>query len=144
VPVVFIIVTGDPIQSVRANYHGSIQVLDGVQKQLGLFENRQRGKGQRPFIKFAALTMRAHIQNMFRNHDRDVPSTKEKKDPVNGMTVDEVLLSLKTLMTIGNTGDRRLTAVTKNVRETFRPLGLEEPKNGQIVLSRLGPYNPQL
>lgn len=79
--------------------------------------------------------MRTHIQNMFRDHDRDVLSTREKKDSVNGMTVDEVLLSLNTLMAIGNTGDWRLTAVTKNVREISRLFGLEEPKSGQIIRS---------
>ena len=38
-------------------------------------------------------------------------------------------------MAVGNTGDWRLTAVTKNVREIFRLFGLEEPKSGQIILS---------
>jgi len=61
--------------------------------------------------------------------------TREKKDSVNGMSVDEVMLSLGTLMAVGSTGDWRLTAVTKNVREIFRLFGLEEPESGKIVLS---------
>jgi transposase len=105
--------------------------LDGHRGRTG---NEERARG-RLFIKFIALIMRIRIQNVLRDHDREVLSTKEKKDSVNGMTVDEVLLSLNTLMAIGNTGDWRLTAVTKNVREIFRLFGLEEPKSGQIILS---------
>ncbi|MFA6647218.1 MAG: IS1634 family transposase [Candidatus Izemoplasmatales bacterium] len=105
--------------------------LDGNRTRTG---NEERARG-RLFIKFIALIMRIRIQNMLRDHDRDVLSTGEKKDSVNGMTVDEVLLSLNTLMAIGNTGDWRLTAVTRNVREIFRLFGLEEPKSGQIILS---------
>ncbi len=105
--------------------------LDGHRGRTG---NEERARG-RLFIKFIALIMRIRIQNVLRDHDREVLSTKDKKDSVNGMTVDEVLLSLNTLMAIGNTGDWRLTAVTKNVREIFRLFGLEEPKSGQIILS---------
>ncbi len=71
---------------------------------------------------------------MLGDRDRDLLSTGEKKDSVNGMTADEVLLSLNTLTAIGNTGDWRLTAVTGNVGEIFRLFGLEEPRSGQIVL----------
>lgn len=48
------------------------------------------------------------------------------------MSVDEAILSLSTLMAIGNTSDWSLTAITKNVGEIFE---LEEPMSGQIVLS---------
>lgn len=105
--------------------------LDGNRTRTG---NEERARG-RLFIKFIALIMRIRIQNMLRDHDQNVLSTKERRDSVNGMTVDEVLLSLNTLMAIGSTGDWRLTAVTKNVREIFRLFGLEEPKSGQIILS---------
>lgn len=105
--------------------------LDGNRNRTG---NEERARG-RLFIKFIALMMRIRIQNILRDHDRAVLATKEKKDSVNGMTVDELLLSLNTLMAIGNTGDWRLTAVTKNVREIFRLFGLEEPRSGQIILS---------
>lgn len=105
--------------------------LDGNRSRTG---NEERARG-RLFIKFVALIMRIHIQNVLRKHDEDVLSSKIKKDSVNGMSVDEVILSLNTLMAIGNTGDWRLTAVTKNVREIFRLFGLEEPKSGQIILS---------
>ncbi len=46
-----------------------------------------------------------------------------------------ILLSLNTVFAIGNKGDWRLTAVSKNVREIFRLFGLEEPKSGKIVLA---------
>lgn len=105
--------------------------LDGNRSRTGS-EERARG---RLFVKFVALVMRIHMQNILRAHDEDVVKTKAAKDSVNGMTVDEVMLSLNTLMAIGNTGDWRLTAVTKNVREIFRLFGLEEPVSGSVTLS---------
>ena len=68
--------------------------------------------------------MRIRIQNLLREHNAHVLSTKAKKDSVNGMTVDEVLMSLNTIYAIGNTGDWRLTAVSKNVREIFKVFGM--------------------
>lgn len=105
--------------------------LDGNRSRTG---NEERAR-DRLFIKFIALIMRIRIQNMLRDHDREVLATGKNKDSVNGMTVEEALLSLNTLMAVGNTGDWRLTAVTKNVREIFRLFGLEEPQSGQIILS---------
>lgn len=105
--------------------------LDGNRSRTG---NEERARG-RLFIKFIALIMRIRIQNMLRDHDREVLATGKNKDSVNGMTVEEALLSLNTLMAVGNTGDWRLTAVTKNVRKIFRLFGLEEPQSGQIILS---------
>lgn len=105
--------------------------LDGNRSRTG---NEERARG-RLFIKFIALIMRIRIQNMLRDHDREVLATGKNKDSVNGMTVEEALLSLNTLMAVGNTDDWRLTAVTKNVREIFRLFGLEEPQSGQIILS---------
>lgn len=70
---------------------------------------------------------RIRIQNILRRHDENVLATKEKKD-----SVDEAILSLSTLMAIGNTSDWSLTAITKNVGEIFE---LEEPMSGQSVLS---------
>jgi len=78
--------------------------------------------------------MRIHIQNVLREHDRNTLSTRAKKDSVNGMTVDELLLSLNTVFAIGNTGNWRLTAISKNVREIFSTFGLEPPRSGQIIL----------
>ena len=60
--------------------------------------------------------------------------TKTKKDSVNGRTVDEILLSLSTVSAVGNTGDWRLTAVSKNVREIFEVFGLEPLVSGQVNL----------
>ncbi|MBR7152834.1 MAG: hypothetical protein IKD00_03700, partial [Candidatus Methanomethylophilaceae archaeon] len=60
--------------------------------------------------------------------------TKAKKDSVNGRTVDEILLSLSTVSAVGNTGDWRLTAVSKNVREIFEVFGLEPLVSGQVNL----------
>lgn len=48
--------------------------------------------------------MRIHIGNILRKHDDDVPRTREKKDSVNSIPVDEVMLSLCTLMDVGSTG----------------------------------------
>ena len=89
--------------------------LDGGRSRTG---NPERARG-RLFIKFISLMMRIRIQNVLRDHDVQVLSTKSKKDSVNNMTVDEVLLSLNTVFAIGNTGDWRLTAVSKNVKEVY-------------------------
>ncbi|MDR1405405.1 MAG: hypothetical protein LBJ20_07580, partial [Candidatus Methanoplasma sp.] len=74
------------------------------------------------------------IRNILRDHDAQVLSAKAKRDSVNSMTVDEVLLSLNTVFAVGNTGDWRLTVISKNVREIFRVFGLEAPVPGQIVI----------
>jgi len=50
------------------------------------------------------------------------------------MGVDELLLSLNSVFAIGNTGDWRLTAVSKNVREIYKVFGLEAPESGSIIL----------
>ena len=104
--------------------------LDGDRSRTGI-SDRARG---RLFIKFISLMMRIRIQNVLRDHDAQVLATRAKKDSVNNMTVDEVLLSLNTVFAIGNTGDWRLTAVSKNVREIFKVFGLEPPESGQIIL----------
>ena len=104
--------------------------LDGKRNRTG---NVERARG-RFFIKFIALMMRIHIQNALREHDQNTLSTRSKKDSVNGMTVDELLLSLNTVFAIGNTGNWRLTAISKNVREIFSTFGLEPPQSGQIIL----------
>ena len=104
--------------------------LDGKRNRTG---NPERARG-RLFIKFIALMMRIHIQNILREHDRITISTKAKKNSVNGMTVDEVFLSLNTVFAVGNTGNWRLTAISRNVREIYRLFGLEEPRSGQIIL----------
>ena len=105
--------------------------LDGGRSRTG---NVERARG-RLFLKFIALMLRIRIQNILRKHDEDAKKGVVKKDTVCGMTVNEALLSLNTVFAVGNTGDWRLTAVSKNVREIFRLFGLEEPKSGRIVLA---------
>ena len=114
--------------------------LDGGRSRTG---NVERARG-RLFLKFIALMLRIRIQNILRKHDDDAKKGTVKKDTVCGMTVNEVLLSLNTVFAVGNTGDWRLTAVSKNVREVFRLFGLEEPKSGRIMLVRCNLYNPQI
>lgn len=122
----------------------SYDVRDWVEKAFDVYKNElegdrnntgnpERARG-RLFIKFIALMMRIRIQNVLRDHDRDVLRTKAKKDSVNGMSVSELLLSLNTVFAIGNTGDWRLTHISKNIREIFSVFGLEQMESGQIVL----------
>lgn len=123
----------------------SYDVRDWVEKAFDVYKNDLEGNRSRTgdperargrlFIKFIALMLRIHIQNALRDHDMNVLAGKEKKDSVNGMTVNEVLLSLNTVFAIGDTGNWRLTAISKNVREIYRLFGLEEPESGQIILS---------
>jgi len=123
----------------------SYDVRDWVEKAFDVYKNDLDGSRSRTgdpdrargrmFIKFIALIIRIRMQNILRQHDEEVLAGERKKDTVNGKTIDEVLRSLSTLMAIGNTGDWRLTAVSKNVRETFALFGLEEPKSGSFILS---------
>ncbi len=121
----------------------SYDVRDWVEKAFDVYKNElegdrnntgnpERARG-RLFIKFIALMMRIRIQNVLRDHDAQVLQTKVEKDSVNNMGVDEVLLSLNTVFAIGNTGDWRLTHVSKNVREIFRVFGMEPPESGQVL-----------
>jgi len=105
--------------------------LEGNRSRTG---NPERARG-RMFIKFLSLILRIEMQNVLRKHNEETFKNKQKPDSVNGMTVNEVLLSLNTLYAIGNVGDWRLTAVTKNVREIYRVFGLPEPKSGKIIIS---------
>jgi transposase len=122
----------------------SYDVRDWVEKAFDIYKNDidssrsrtgdpDRARG-RFFIKFIALILRIHIQNAIRNHDKDILRTKAKKDSVNGKTVNEIVRTLNSLMAVGNTGDWKLTAVSKNVREIFAFFGLEEPKSGRIII----------
>ena len=89
----------------------------------------------RLFIKFVAMILRIRIQNILREHDGEILSTKAKKDSVCGKTVDELFRTLSTLSAIGFEGNWRLSHVSKGVREAFDLFGLEEPKSGHIKLS---------
>jgi transposase len=123
----------------------SYDVRDWVEKAFDVYKNDLDGGRSRTgdpdrargrlFVKFIALMMRMRIQNVLREHDDAVLSGTVKKDSVNGKTVEDVFRTLNTLMAIGNTGDWRLTAVSKNVREIFKVFGIEEPKSGPVVLS---------
>jgi hypothetical protein len=123
----------------------SYDVRDWVEKAFDVYKNDIDGGRSRTgdpdsargrmFIKFVALIMRMYIRNALRDHDGLVLSGKAKKDSVNGKTAEDVMLTLNTLMAVGNTGDWRLTAVSKGVREIFRLFGLEEPKGGRILLA---------
>ncbi|MBO5669531.1 MAG: hypothetical protein J6R75_04110, partial [Candidatus Methanomethylophilaceae archaeon] len=64
--------------------------IDGKRNRTG---NVERARG-RLFIRFMALMLKICIPNVLRKHDEGVRSTKAKKDSVNGMAVDEILLSL--------------------------------------------------
>jgi transposase len=123
----------------------SYDIRDRVEKAFDVYKNDLDGNRSRTgdpdrargrlFIKFIALIIRTHMRNVLRAHDDSVLSGRRKRDSVNSRTVDDVIKTLSTLMAIGNTGDWRLTAVSKNVREIFRLFGLEEPKGGKIILS---------
>lgn len=105
--------------------------LDGSRSRTG---NPDSARG-RLFIKFVAMILRIRIQNILREHDGEILSTKAKKDSVCGKTVDELFRTLSTLSAIGFEGNWRLSHVSKGVREAFDLFGLEEPKSGHIKLS---------
>ncbi len=86
------------------------------------------------FIKMISLIMRVHIQNMFRNHERDILNTKKRKDNVCDLSVNGMMRTLGTLMVIVSPGYVRLTQPSKTVKEIFSLFGLEEPVAGRIDL----------
>lgn len=83
----------------------------------------------------AALIMRIHIQNTLRDYEKEILSSKAKKDNVCGLTVSGMMRALGTLMVIASPGYTRLTSPSNTVREIFSLFGLEEPAAGMIALS---------
>ena len=94
--------------------------------------NRTRA---RFFIKMLAPIMRIHIQNTIRDHEKNILSSKRRKDSICRLTVNGMMRTLVTLMVIVNPGCVRLTPQSKSVREIFSLFGLEEPVAGKIALS---------
>lgn len=103
----------------------SYDVRDRAEKASGVYRNDIDGSRSRTgdpdrargrfFIKFVALILRMHIRNAIEDHDEDVLGTKAKKDLVSGKTVDETVRTLSSLTAVGNTGDWKLTAVSRDV-----------------------------
>ena len=87
------------------------------------------------FIKMVALIMRIHIQNVLRDHEKEILSSKRRRDNVCGLTVNGLMRSLGTLMIISSPGYVRLTQPSKTVREIFSVFGLKEPVAGRITPS---------
>ena len=87
------------------------------------------------FIKMIALIMRIRIQNALRDHEKEILSSKRRKDNVCGLTVSGLMRTLGTLMVIVSPGYERLTPPSKTVREIFALFGLKEPEAGRIQLS---------
>lgn len=86
------------------------------------------------FIKMIALIMRIRIQNVLRDHEKEILSSKRKKNNVCGLTVSGFMRTLGTLMVIVSPGYERLTPPSKTVREIFALFGLKEPEAGRIQL----------
>ena len=82
-----------------------------------------------------APIMRIHIQNTIRDHEKNILSSKRKKDSICGLTVNGMMRTLGTLMVIVSPGYVRLTPPSKNVREILSLFGLEEPVAGKSILS---------
>lgn len=123
----------------------SYDTRDWVEKAFDVYKTDADGSRSRTgdpdrararfFIKMLALIMRIHIQNRLRDHEREILSTKRKKDNVCGLTVNGLMRTLGTLMVIVSPGYVRLTPPSKTVREIFSLFGLEEPVAGRIDLS---------
>lgn len=123
----------------------SYDTRDWVEKAFDVYKTDTDGSRSRTgdpdrararfFIKMLALIMRIHIQNRLRDHEREILSTKRKKDNVCGLTVNGLMRTLGTLMVIVSPGYVRLTPPSKTVREIFSLFGLEEPVAGRIDLS---------
>ena len=83
------------------------------------------------FIKMLALIMRIHIQNKIRDHEKNILSSKKKKDSICGLMVNGMMRTLGTRIVIVSPGYIRLTPPSKSVRKIFSLFGLEEPEQGR-------------
>ena len=79
--------------------------------------------------------MRIRVQNVLRDHEKEILSSRKKRDNVCGLSVNGLMKSLGTLMVISSPGYVRLIQPSKTVREIFSVFGLEEPVAGRIALS---------
>ena len=67
--------------------------------------------------------------------EKEILSSKAKKDNVCGLTVSGMMRTLGTLTVIVSPGYTHLTSLSKTAREIFSLFGLEEPVAGKIALS---------
>ena len=123
----------------------SYDTRDWVEKAFDVYKTDADGSRSRTgdpdrararfFIKMVALIMRIRVQNVLRDHEKEILSSRKKRDNVCGLSVNGLMKSLGTLMVISSPGYVRLTQPSKTVREIFSVFGLEEPVAGRITLS---------
>lgn len=85
------------------------------------------------FIRFISLMMIVYIRRSLRAYSESLPMSKRKDDKVHGMTLRELIRSLNSVMAVGNTGNWRLTHITKTNRQIFSAFGLDEIFTGKIM-----------
>lgn len=122
----------------------SYDTRDWVEKAFDVYKTDADGSRSRTgdpdrararfFIKMISLIMRIRIQNVLREHEKEILTTKSRKDNVCGLSVNGVMRTLGTLMVIVSPGYVRLTQPSKTVKEIFSLFGLEEPVAGRMDL----------
>ncbi len=120
-----------PLRYDRAS---ALVAVSDDRSSLGQTRDPDRARA-RFFIKMLALIMRIHIQNTIRDREKNILSSKRRRDSVCDLTVNGLVRALRTLVVIMSPGYVRLTPPSKNVREIFSLFGLEEPIAGKITLS---------
>lgn len=68
-------------------------------------------------------------------HD-SLPASKRKDDKVHKMTVREVIRSLNSITTVGNTGNWKLTHISKANRQIFSAFGIADISTGRVTERR--------
>lgn len=95
--------------------------------------DRARG---RFFVRFVALMMIIYIRRSLRMYRDSLPLSKRKDDKVHRMTVREVIRSLNSIMAVGNTGNWKLTHISKTNRQIFSAFGIADISTGRVMERR--------
>jgi len=85
------------------------------------------------FVRLISLMMIVYIRRCLRMYSESLPANKRKDDKVHKMTVRELLRSLNSVMAVGNTGNWKLTHVTKANRQIFSAFGLDNIFTGKVM-----------
>ena len=80
--------------------------------------------------------MMIHIRRGLRMYRDSLPASERKDDKVHKMTVREVIRSLNSIMAVGNTGNWKLTHISKANRQIFSALGIADISTGRVMERR--------
>lgn len=92
--------------------------------------DRARG---RFFVRYISLMMIIYIRRCLSRYRESLPASKRKDDRIHNMSVREVIRSLNSVMAVGNTGNWKLTHITKTNRQIFSAFGIADIATGKVM-----------